>query len=803
MLQNSNLSAEGRKIVENYLSRFSSIMSMNKEKLVVSLYATMEDAKQEVLDILKSFVINLNDSFSEAETKVLRNECCEVIKYCHERKGPDMRLSRSHYNDPLMVPDTLLDLCNTLMGVNSESKVYLPYAGTGQFAFLNPNCKYEGFEQNAESWAFTEIYLHCYGVKSEIKLTGNINDVIPMNKQYDYIFSFPPFLMGLEGRNVINNLLYYLVTKALKDNGTMCCILPLSFCTASSSWFDLRKVLLDYHNQYSATVISLPRMLYPFTSVEICLFLISKDNQGKILLVDASGDHFCARHDIVGDKKYELKVQSIVETIKKSDVKFVWGGTTSNLEGDVNLLPSRYLLKQHLPQPRKGEQLLSIAELVEIVTTERNDSFSEQYPLLGIKELSFNYLNCDISYKSIPLKPKNSFRVLKDNCLLAGFIGGKFKVGRTIDLSSTNGTALRQEVIPFRLKANIITEDYLLRSIMSDYVASQGKMMSSGVTISRIKKQDFLDLRIIVPSIEEQYRICKADTKQSLSAAETKQKKSDEDFRRDMHMKKHAIGQTIFNLSNWWKTLQRARKEGNGIVDDNAVIGRSQKVAVKDIYDNIQQVIDQLQQQINKFDRGNGLVTETISLTKFIEEYISKHRSPIFRFDYDSSIHYRTGFVGGKEVRDEKGKVISWEGGQDTVFTFENAVFAPEALTIIFDNIVSNACSHGFVGREDNPGGNIIKIELTTEGTDHIITISNNGKAVREDVTEEYVFTYNKSTQNGKSHYGIGGYEVKRLMQEFDGDAEFISQPEADFPVKYRLLFHNTGIEIFNLDTEE
>ena len=75
MLQNSNLSAEGRKIVNNYLSGFSSILNMNKEKLVVSLYATMEDANQEVLDILKSFVINLNDSFTEAEIKVLRNEC--------------------------------------------------------------------------------------------------------------------------------------------------------------------------------------------------------------------------------------------------------------------------------------------------------------------------------------------------------------------------------------------------------------------------------------------------------------------------------------------------------------------------------------------------------------------------------------------------------------------------------------------------------------------------------------------------------------------------------------------------------
>ena len=118
----------------------------------------------------------------------------------------------------------------------------------------------------------------------------------------------------------------------------------------------------------------------------------------------------------------------------------------------------------------------------------------------------------------------------------------------------------------------------------------------------------------------------------------------------------------------------------------------------------------------------------------------------------------------------------------------------------IFDNIVSNACCHGFDGREDEPNRNIIKIELSTEGTDHIISISNNGKPVSEIVTEDYVFTYNSSTQNGKNHFGIGGYEVKRFMKEFDGDAEFISRPEDRFPVVYRLVFHNTNIQSIDID---
>ena len=58
------------------------------------------------------------------------------------------------------------------------------------------------------------------------------------------------------------------------------------------------------------------------------------------------------------------------------------------------------------------------------------------------------------------------------------------------------------------------------------------------------------------------------------------------------------------------------------------------------------------------------------------------------------------------------------------------------------------------------------------------------------------------STKNGtrnnenetEVHRGLGGFEVKRLMNEFGDDAEFISTPDDEFTVTYKLLFHNTNI---------
>ena len=836
MSQFESLSTTSRTLVDNYLSGSVFSVFRKKEQLIVSLYAALKEARPEVTDILKSYIFDLGKFFSAEETHLLQKECMAVIRYCHERKDQDMGEVRSSDNHPLMIPESLLELCDKLLEVHEGSDVFLPYSATSQLAFLNSNCRYQGFEINPETWAFTQIYLYCYGIDSDIQLTGDLHQALPKDKKYDYVFSFPPFLMGREGRTVIDSL-YHLATHALKENGTMCCILPLYFCTASSGWFDLRKILLDYRNQYSAAIISLPKMLYPYTSIETCLFILSKDSQGKVLLMDASSEFFCARHDVAGSKEFELKVQSVIECFTRVDEKYVWGGFISDLVGDVNLQPSRYLISQILPKPQKVEKTKRLSNLIKVVQLqidERIRSIVSQrnkvvhissaditqkevkeilfqyyelgknaYPLIGMKELSFSYLNCDINRDNLPSGTKVEYRVLTEDSLLIGFIGGKFKVGRLHGVSQESPVVLSREIFPVRVISDDITDDFLLRSIMSESVQKQAQMMASGVTISRLREKDLLSIVINVPkSKERQELLMKEDTRSSLTEAEKRIIQSYEDFRKDMHMKKHAIGQTLFNLNNWWDALLQARKEGNGVVSDDAIIGRIRKVSVASIYDSIQKAINQLQQQINKFDRGNGLAVKKFALTEFIEDYISRKQSPLFTFFYEKSIHHSSETRSEVEYNEttgeyrETGNIIINEGDP-----IEYVEFAPDALEIIFDNIVSNACCHGFKDGTNN----VIKIELKSEGDNYVIVISNNGSAIHAQIKPEEVFIYGKTSKMGKSgdrdetHFGIGGYEVQKLMHEFGGDAELFSDTESDFPVSYKLTFYNTNVESVQL----
>ena len=805
MLQFANLSAAGRKIVDSFVSGSIFSLANKKKQLVVSLYALLEDSNAEVLDCLESYSCNLNDSLPNDDIALLKKESKAVIRYCFEKNEPDMGYVPTSDNQPLMIPQSLLDLCGKIIDVDADDEVFLPYSSFAQFAFLNPDCKYDGFEINPETWALTQIYLYAFEISTNIKCSANISDALPEGKLYDLIFSFPPFMTGRDGRKVTDNF-YHLATKSLKENGTMCCILPLSFCSASSGWFDLRKILLDYHNSYSAYVISLPRLLYPYSSVETCLFMLCKDGKGKVILVDATNDNFCAQHDAYGAKEFVLKPQSIIEAITTPDERYVWGGTARDLSDNLNLTPSRYLILQQIPS-LQGNGSQSLANLIDVVDRERFEVPETGYKFIDVKAMSTNYLRSSIrgtEMETIALPKMTGARVRKiaDNqSLLFAFRGKKAFVGKLEDFHDNDTVAVTGQILPFKVKKDsVVSEDYLLRCLLSKDVEQQMLMLNGSIS-ENTQIEDFLSIRILVPSKDEQERLCKDDSRVSLSEADKKLLESAETFRRDIHMKKHAIGQTIFNLNNWWKLLLRANRESNGLLDENAVVGKIQKVSVKDVYGNIQQAIEQLQMQISKFDRGNGLVTENMSLTTFIEGYIEKHKSPIFQYEYDAASHHHSLPVDVEEIYDDKGQIIGMNIGKEVQdVTMENAVFAPEALTIIFDNIISNACCHGFTGREDNPDGNIVRIELTMDGTDYVISISNNGKPVSDDVTEDFVFTYNKSTQNGKSHYGIGGYEVKRLMQEFDGDAEFISQPESTFPVTYKLIFHNTGVVHFDWD---
>lgn len=755
----------------------------------------MPHAEKELLDILREYIIDLSVHFSDKEISTLVAEFPSLAIYCHQHddifynSSDDIKSSANIgfrlVDSDFITPMSLIDLCVKMSDCKPNSRVYLPFAGSCSFALYQTKpCEYDADEINMYVWAYSKILLLSQGIKANIKCgdclirTGDKN--ISTNK-YDYIFSFPPMMGRREERDVANTF-SELVKNSLNDNGEMYCILPLSFCFGKE-WFDFRKSFFkDNEGIYSSVIISLPALLQPYSSVSMILLCLKKDGKGQICLMDATDEAFTAIKDLAGWKQKTLKSDSIIESIVKQDEKYVWSGNYETISEEVNLLPSRYLIKNILPKAGIGEKLFKLEELVSVVPFDRTQN-TVDIPVIGMKELSSSYLNCDIYRKELPLSNKKEYWILTTDCLVVGFIGGKFKVGKLHGVSKNAPVALRHEVIAILKKSSNITEEYLLRCVMSPETELQARKMAVGVTISRINQQDVLSINILVPEeISQQESMCKEDTRISLTESDRQLLETAESFRQDIHMKKHAIGQTIFNLNNWMRVLQRARREGNGVVDDNATVGTVHKTKVADIYSNLQSIMQELQIKINKLDSGYGMQCSEIPLVEFMENYIRKNPNPIFQYVFDAIPHRAS-----QNISDEEENQVLGIGD-----ALECVKFPIEALTIIFDNIINNACSHGFENTANQK--NMVKFEIESEGENYVVTISNNGKQLSDGYSTENVLTYGVSSKEGKGHYGIGGYEVRKLMREFNGEAEIISNPNNEFTVSYRLIFRNTNI---------
>ena len=501
-------------------------------------------------------------------------------------------------------------------------------------------------------------------------------------------------------------------------------------------------------------------------------------------------------HQVAKRKFNTLNPDAILEVIKKQDELHVWVGHASHLAEGLNLTPQRYLIENHVPVARKGEQVIPLADLIEFVDLDVT-SIAGIWPTIRFSSLSTNYLDCEIIENEGDFQSEYIYPKLTKDCLLAAFVGNSMKVGKIRGLSRLHCVALHHGILAFNLKSELITEDYLLRCLVSQETNAQARCFASGKVTSSMKSgDDFLKIKVLVPSLDEQARICRNDALKGLSDATRQQVEANEVFRQNMHLVKHSIGQSIANLNNWWRVLQRARKEGGGIVDDRATVGNFKKTSVSEIYENLQLAIEQLQNKVSKFDRSYGLKTKNLPITEFIEKYIAEHESPVFTYEYDSIRHHADHTI--LELTDEgepTGKIILNEGDP-----IEYAQFSPEALTIVFDNIISNAVAHGFKGRENEK--NIVRIELTLVGDSYVIAISNNGNSVSNDFTQREVFAYGMSTATGthnaavenETHFGIGGFEVNNIMNEFGDRAEFESTPDEEFTVTYRLILNNTNI---------
>lgn len=784
-MKNFRISTEAQNIVEKYVSK----TSKNKdsawlyEELAVSLYKSMPFSVLAVLSdpSVSPFEADIFKRLSIDEVEILQSEYTAVVKYCYERKGIGGRTRGMIGNSCFLMSNKVkkFDLSSSLIYMIeglSKIKTASPSVLNNPGAILGQLVK-EKHEfdiiRDEDTRDLITMYWPWHRILfSEMDSAYNVTRIIDSNSKYDRITTIVPPLSDTSDACGVISKMFFSYNNHLRENGEIYCIMPLCYLSmvAQREGFG---IALREARGCSATIIELPQAISPYQNMEACLVRLCKDNKSEVIIVDLSESKY--------DWKNPLKVDisSILEAIHFEDRLLVWKGEINDFLDQKHLIPSHILVDNYLQSKvEQDERLIKISDLVEHVTLKRSEDTSSRCKYISVSDLSSKYMTCEIPYsEELETRSAQTRMRLKENCVLAKYHNGKMYVGYTTNLSTQNNVALATNILPFKIKGNVgLTREYLLKCLVSEETERQARLMLKSSNLQYLRVEDFDEIKIILPSLECQQEIFKKDVGKNLSNAERKLQEEFDAFREDMHMKKHAIGQTISNFSNWWDALQQARREGNGVVSDDASIGKIRKVQVKVIYDNLQTLVKQLEQQISRFDRGNGLEVTEFGIVDYINKYMERFSNIQFNYSFNPANQ-----IAGKMVEDT-----------------DDIIFAQDALDMVLNNIISNACCHGFKNRDKEM--NVVKIDLFKEGNQICMIVSNNGEPLHSKMNPLEVFVYGKTTQMGimvdekNTHYGIGGYEVDKLMREFDGFAEFISEPESEFPVSYKLTFFNTNL---------
>ena len=453
-----------------------------------------------------------------------------------------------------------------------------------------------------------------------------------------------------------------------------------------------------------------------------------------------------------------------------------------------DLTPSLYLT----PKPTNG---VSLSELVEEVPELRGKDISAEYFITGSSIPTAMHRKPFVPAKVEDGKVATAKRHVQvpENAVILAIVSGNI---RTVYTEGFSGKiAFPAGFIKVLKPIKGISAKYLAAVLSTKIVADQIKAQTVGVTIPRLNK---LDLgQIILPqhnTMEEREQLISEVLSSEMSDLESELQETLDSQKREVRSTRHAMIQTLSALSSNWEQLKmyaELHEEGIKLSD---TVGRINPISVKDLMGSIGYAMSTLQRQVEslRFEKPDWGKDAEINPYKFINDYIAAHSTPAVRMVN----------IGNDNIADFP--YFDDETG-DAKYQHTDAAeifYAPvRLLERIFNNIVANAKAHGFTSDTSN---NEIRFDWKSEDGGIVITIANNGRPLKDGVSGEDVlmsgFTtaLNENASDGTLHSGQGGFEIKSLMEGL-GTVEVISQPDAEFPVIYKLTFEKTNFETIDL----
>ncbi len=696
--------------------------------------------------------------------------------------------AQGKYSGEFLLPEEISSFVMEIADVPRQAKIFNPFAGLASFAIHLDNAKgYYGQEIKESTWALGMLRL-MRQMKSSLFDYQNEDSIKnwPQQNNFDLVVANPPFGMKIDPRiqlfdSGIESLDYnpkvnkifgrfsaeqFTIIKGLQSinfDGKVICVTSQGILFRESGEREFRKYLVE--EGLLDTIVTLPGGLLRNTGIPICIIILTRkrNSEGLIRMIDAS--NFVIKEN---KRNKTLDVKGLLEEINSNNKNNIFRYVHTSLvrENNYNLNIRRYFINDF-----RGIRLVDVLKKYKGNRVGRNQHISGKFVKAS------NLKDDDISYQldTDELKDKElSFTSIKidSDCILV-----------SLRWKSLKPTLFKYSGIPIYIGMDIlalipyndhheVVPNYLINELRSSNVLKQLEAYQNPGAIKSLKTSDFFELKIEIPSVEEQRAkvrgILELSEKFNLlqkernALAHGHQVTSFDEFA----SLKHSLGTPRQNILSNAKSMIRFF-ENNDSDAFNEVKELYNKRYDTNLVDDLIQIKDDVNHISTILEKGeNGLILANFDLKAISIQEIDKALKATKRNRGNYKPQYKE--LPSAEI---SGKAIK---ANMTLFK------------ILIDNILSNADKYAFKSK-DNANQLIIELKATEDILE--LEIRNNGISFPNNFNKDKFIAKFSTTSMDKGS-GLGGYDINRIANYFKNpDWELDLNNDDIFPIIFRFSF--------------
>lgn len=696
----------------------------------------------------------VNGALTEAEETFLVENFDVLLDYAFEHLSYYVDLGFLGLNAPTewssLVPSLL---------ENKKGKIFIPCSDNGR--------EFVGFEQcdlvvasgfaNAAMRAYAcghhiELYK---GSESEDDIWNNFN--LPDNSFDAVLVEYPSISIG----EMSIEETFAACNRIVKKGG------DILFCVSKKAFLcDETDFLHQYVKEHKTLqdIIQLP-------SGNVLLHFV-KTPHDTIVMCDATFLAQKSNEKVIDLAAFQKEIKK-ADSPKREDSPIVRRFSYDSLNADI-LLPSYYL-----SFPKKGSLISEVTEVVSAPVL--SDECSEEEHVITINHLSDIFSKGEFHVDDLPQLRTDRLRhyhringpavivVVSDRDLAVGYTSDD-----TTFLVPKNLYVLKPTS---QVDVRFLASQMLNRCVKSQMVSLvYGKGQNAALANCWRKL-----VRLDIPSADQQQKQVQDVVRKDFALQGQYVEMREKGFKHSIRLRKHALSQNISAFDSLFSSLQYCMQEHNGRLKSKDRLSPVSTMTVGEAMEIMRSRLHTICDRVAKLsDEQDWGKSEIIEPQAFIEEYEREHYDSMFRFEHLWKEFETNSFK--KDVFDKKtGKLLFHKGE-----SFNAAWFPKRALQQVFDNIVANACAHGFTDAACKD--HVVQTSWTTDGLNLLIKVANNGTPIPSGVDSDLVLEYGYSSAlNHNGHGGIGGGEIAEIMRKYGGDVKILSTPEKRFTVTYVL----------------